>query len=188
MIHQYPFKTSTKKQKEPTKAVNVPLSRVKEVLELLIAPKQSPVVDNQKTPRLLKIKPSTTNELPLFTSNVSAGVPSPADDEVENGIDLNTYLLNNPQKSFAVRATGDSMLGEGINQGDLLIVDCDITPKSGRIVVAAVDGELTVKTLFKNKDNKLYLMPANPEYKPIEITENQSFTIIGVVTNVIHKL
>lgn len=126
-------------------------------------------------------------ELPLFLESVSAGFPSPADDYLEGKLDLNDYLIMNPSATFLVRVTGDSMINSGIYSGDLLIVDRSLEPKDGNIVIAVIDGELTVKRL-RNAKNKLSLVPENPKYKPIEITESMNFEVWGVVSTVIHPL
>lgn len=126
-------------------------------------------------------------ELPLFLESVSAGFPSPADDYLEGKLDLNDYLIMNPAATFLVRVTGDSMTNSGIYSGDLLIVDRSLEPKDGNIVIAVIDGELTVKRLRYVK-NKLSLLPENPKYKPIEITESMNFEVWGVVSTVIHPL
>lgn len=130
---------------------------------------------------------TTFIELPLFLESVSAGFPSPADDYLEGKLDLNDYLIHNPAATFLVRVTGDSMKNAGIYSGDLLIVDRSLEPKDGNIVIAVIDGELTVKRL-KYKQNKLTLVPENPKYKSIEITESMNFEVWGVVVTVIHPL
>jgi DNA polymerase V len=127
-------------------------------------------------------------QLPLFGSKVSAGGPSPADDYVEDKVDLNSYLVKHPEDTFLVRATGKSMIDAGIQENDLLIVDRNIKPSNGKIVIAAVDGQLTVKRLDKTTDGKLALIPANPDFKPIPINDNSEVHIWGVVTNVIHAV
>ncbi len=126
-------------------------------------------------------------ELPLFLESVSAGFPSPADDYLEGKLDLNEYLVRNPTATFFVRVTGDSMIEASINSGDILVVDRSITPKDGSIIIAVINGELTVKRLSKTK-NKMYLLPENKNYKPIEITTEMYFEVWGVVTNVIHSV
>ncbi len=125
--------------------------------------------------------------LPLFLESVSAGFPSPADDYLEDRLDLNDYLVRNPTATFFVRVTGNSMIEAGLNSGDVLIVDSSLTPKDGNIVIASIDGELLVKRLKKVK-NKIYLLPENQDYKPIEITEVMNFDVWGVVTTVIHPV
>lgn len=123
---------------------------------------------------------------PIFLESVSAGFPSPADDYLEGRIDLNKQLVKNPNATFFVRVTGDSMVDAGIYSGDTLIVDRSLEPKDNSIVIAVVDGELTVKRLSTSK-TKIYLNPENKNYSPIEISEESNFEIWGVVTNVIHS-
>jgi DNA polymerase V len=132
------------------------------------------------------IKNNDSLKFPLYSSKVPAGFPSPADDHIEEHLDLND-LIKHPAATFLVRATGNSMKDAGINENDLLIVDRSLLPTQGKVVVAAVDGQLTVKRI--NKENgKLFLMPANSEFSPIEIKEENDIHIWGVVTKVIHDM
>jgi DNA polymerase V len=124
--------------------------------------------------------------LPQY-SGVAAGFPSPADDFLEGRLDLNEKLIRHPAATFFVRVSGNSMIKAGIHSGDMLIVDRSLEPKSGSVVVAVIDGEFTVKRISR-KGDRLYLMPENPRFKPIQITDNSSFQVWGVVTNVIHKV
>tara|TARA_B100001105_G_C22320666_1_gene412379 strand:+ start:622 stop:1083 length:462 start_codon:yes stop_codon:yes gene_type:complete len=130
----------------------------------------------------------TTTELkiPLFESGVSAGFPSPADDYLDLPIDLNEFLIKHPAATFYVRVKGNSMEGAGIRNGDLLIVDRAEEPRNKSIVLGIIDGEFTVKRI-KKKGSDLYLMPDNPEFKPIKINDNMDFQVWGVVTYVVHK-
>ncbi|MFU8797874.1 MAG: LexA family protein [Gammaproteobacteria bacterium] len=125
--------------------------------------------------------------LPLFSSKVQAGFPSPAEDYQEGHLDLNNYLIQHPAATFFVRVAGDSMIGAGIFANDLLIVDRSLSAQSGKIVIAVVNGDFTVKRLEKT-GNKIRLLPENPEYPAIEITEESECQIWGVVTNVIHSV
>ncbi len=134
--------------------------------------------------RLIKYK---THKVPLYATSIPAGFPSPADDHVEAYLDLNTHLIDNPSATFMVRAVGDSMIGAGIHSGDILIVDRAIKPVNGRVVIAAVDGELTVKRLHVS-GNHMQLLSENPLYPAIQVSELQETVIWGVVTNVIHSL
>jgi DNA polymerase V len=129
-----------------------------------------------------------TKELlvPIFASRVQAGFPSPADDHLEDTLDLNTHLIHHKEATFFVKAQGDSMLGAGIHQGDILIVDRSLTAKSGKIVIAVVDGEFTVKRLHKYKGN-VTLKAENPEFEDIKINGTSELIIWGVVTSVIHQ-
>jgi DNA polymerase V len=126
-------------------------------------------------------------ELPMFLESVSAGFPSPADDYLEDRLDLNDYLIRNPSATFFVRVTGDSMIDSGIYSGDVLVVDRSLNPKDGNIIIAAIDGELVVKRMQRIK-NKIYLVPENKRYKPIEISAEMNFEVWGVVTTVIHSV
>ena len=121
----------------------------------------------------------------LYTNAVAAGFPSPADDYIEQPLDLNTHLVRNPVASFFVKVSGDSMKNAGIHTDDMLIVDRSLTPKNRDIVVAIHDGEFTVKTLEYRK-NSVKLVPANESYPEIEVTPE---TIIwGVVCHVVRTL
>lgn len=130
---------------------------------------------------------STRYKLPVFLGRLPAGFPSPADDYIEGKLDLNRHLIKHPAATFFVRISGDSMLEAGIHTGDILVVDRSLEAVDGNVIVAALDGELTVKRLDK-RGRTLRLLPANKHYQPIEISEQQSFEIWGVVTNVIHAL
>lgn len=125
--------------------------------------------------------------LPLYGSAVSAGLPSCADEHVQESIDLNSHLIRHPSSTFCVKVQGDSMINAAIHEGDLLIVDRSLEARNGKIVIAAVDGHLTVKRLEKTK-GKTYLMPENDNYPPIELLENQNVVILGVVTSVLHEV
>lgn len=129
-------------------------------------------------------------ELPLYTSTVAAGFPSPADDYIDLRLDLNQLLIKNPPATFFVRVSGDSMVGAGIHDGDLLVVDRSLDPDDGRIAVVVVNGECTVKRL-RYKEDRLYLMPENAAYAPVIVNVddlNDNYRVWGIVTNVIHSL
>lgn len=125
--------------------------------------------------------------LPLYGCKVQAGFPSPADDQVEDYLDLNEHLIEHPNATFFVRATGQSMINAGIHDGDVLVVDRSLTPETGKIVIAAVYGELTVKRL-QWRDSQWHLLPDNPDFEEIIVNEEAEVTIWGVVTNVIHAV
>ena len=114
-------------------------------------------------------------------------LPSPADDHLEKSLDLNNYLIKHPAATFFVRVSGDSMMNAGINDNDILIVDRSLKPSHGKIVIAVVDGQMTVKRLYK-QSGKLILMPENTTYKPIQITEDMAIEIWGVVVTAIHSV
>lgn len=124
---------------------------------------------------------------PLFLSGVSAGFPSPADDYLDRKLDLNEHLVKNPAATYFVRVAGDSMMGAGINDNDILVVDRSLEPSSSNIVIAIVNGELTVKRLIKNR-NSCRLIAENPDYPPLEINEDTPLEIWGVATYAIHTL
>jgi len=126
-------------------------------------------------------------ERPVFMVPVSAGFPSPAEDYVEGSLDLNRHLIKHPAATFFVRVSGNSMVNAGIYPGDILIVDRSLEAVNNKIVIAVLNGELTVKRL-KLKNSEIYLFPENPDYSPIKIEENSDFEIWGVATNVIHSL
>jgi DNA polymerase V len=130
---------------------------------------------------------STRYALPVFLGRLPAGFPSPADDYIEGKLDLNRHLIKHPAATFFVWVSGDSMTGAGIHSGDLLVVDRSLEAVDGNVIVAALDGDLTVKRLCK-RNGTLSLLPENQDYRPIEITEQQTFEIWGVVTSVIHAL
>ena len=123
----------------------------------------------------------------LFISRVPAGFPSPADDYLEGTLDLNSYLIRHPAATFFVRVEGESMRDAGIYPGDLLIVDRALEPVDNCVIIAAVDGELTVKRLCRRR-GRLYLMPENPDFEPLPVDEDTPFDVWGVVTSVIHAL
>lgn len=130
---------------------------------------------------------STKSSQPLFVANVPAGFPSPADDYKEEKLDLNKYLIKNPAATYFVRVTGDSMIGAGIHSGDLLVVDRSIEPVDKKVVIANINGELTVKRI-RIRNNKITLEPENSGFPTQEIKPGTEFEVWGVVTNVIHAL
>lgn len=120
--------------------------------------------------------------LPLFTSKVPAGFPSPAEEHVEKRLNPNDYLIDQEDATFFVTVQGHSMIEIGLMPGDKAVVDRSKSPKIGDVVLAVIDGEFTIKTLARNKSGAPRLMPANKEYKPIEISEESQFEVWGVVT------
>ena len=124
--------------------------------------------------------------IPLCDISVSAGFPSPAEDHIDIALDLNEHLISHPAATFYVYAKGSSMKNAGIYDGDLMIVDRAIDPAHKSIVVAVIDGEFTVKRISKIND-KLFLLPENEEYHPIEIKDTCNFQIWGIVIYTIHK-
>ena len=125
--------------------------------------------------------------IPLIKEGVSAGFPSPAIDFMEVGIDLNTELCKNPLATFYIKVKGNSMIDAGINDDDVLVVDRSLEPKNNTIAICFIDGEFTVKRIQLEKDC-LYLIPENPSYLPIKVTEDNQLIIWGIVTYVIKAL
>jgi len=130
---------------------------------------------------------STKRSQPLFEAKVPAGFPSPADDYKEDKLDLNKHLIKNPAATYFVRVAGESMLGAGIHSGDLLVVDRSIEPRDKKIVIANINGELTVKRIRIRK-NKITLESENTDFPSQEIKAESEFEVWGVVTAVIHGL
>jgi DNA polymerase V len=127
---------------------------------------------------------STQTPIPLYSTKVVAGFPSPADDHVEQRLDVSEYLIDQKEATFFVTIKGNSMIDVGLMPQDKVVVDRSKLAKIGDIVLAVINGEFTIKTLGRNKDGNALLIPANSSgaYKPIVITEEMSFEIWGVVT------
>jgi len=143
--------------------------------------------DNLQLP-IRKVNPlPTLVDLPLFGSKIPAGFPSPADDHLEATIDLNRQFVRHPAASFFVCVKGFSMIKAGIQDSDILIVDRSLDAQSGSIVIAVVNGELTLKRLLI-AGNEVWLMPENPEFQPLQITDGMELQVWGVVAHVIHSL
>ena len=127
---------------------------------------------------------------PVFISKIAAGFPSPADDYVERRLDLNQHCIHHPEATFFLRVSGHSMTGAGIHDNDILVVDRSLKPVHGKIVVAILDGEFTVKRLSREGGAGVHLSltPENSDYPRIELREGQELEIWGVATFVIHAL
>ena len=123
--------------------------------------------------------------LPLFSCGVAAGFPSPAEDHIDRGLDLNEHLIPRPSSTYFARACGDSMQGVGIYNGDLLVIDRSLTAEQGDTGIASVDGELTCKIFDVNNRQ---LLAANPEYPAIPLPDETDLIIEGVVSHAIHHL
>lgn len=164
---------------ESTQRIRVPESLMS-VVQTMIDARKHQAVAMFPSPAAVPLK------LPRFGHRVRAGFPSPADDYVEAWLDLNEHLIEHREATFFVQASGDSMTGAGIQEGNLLVVDRALEPRHGDIVIAVVDGELTVKRLEKRR-GKIRLIAENPAYAPIEFKDGQELVIWGVVTSVIQK-
>lgn len=132
------------------------------------------------------VQTNTSNRIRLISHRLSAGFPSPAADYAEDGLDLNDYLVRNKPASFMFTVKGDSMVNAGIVEGDKVIVDRSINAKSKDIVVAVVNGEYTIKRLYKTS-SKLELRPENQAYQPIVFKEGSELEIWGVVVGVVRR-
>jgi DNA polymerase V len=132
--------------------------------------------------------PDTPSALtrPLILALVAAGFPSPADDHLDRDLDLHELLIQHPAAIYYVRLAGDSMQGAGLYDGDILVVDRSVAPKHADIVIAVLDGELTVKRLFR-QGGLVQLRPANHRYPIITVTPDQELPIWGVVTGSIRQ-
>jgi len=170
---------------ESTRAIRIPVSLYPEIQSLLAdlkaQRKQAVFPEGVLFPDLSAVKQA----FPLYASRVPAGFPSPADDYVDQRLNLND-LVERPAATFFVKVTGDSMTGASIQDGDLLVVDRSLPPTDGKIVIAGVNGELTVKRLSL-KGNEVWLMPENSAYPPLQLKEGLDCVIWGVVTRVIHS-
>lgn len=151
---------------ESTKAIRIPLSEVENVMDFI----------ERKSYRL-----------PFFEHAVAAGFPSPAEDSESQTMDLNEYLIKHPTSTFFVKVAGSSMINAGIHHNDVLVVDRSLEPLNGKIIVAAVNGELTVKRLSRER-NRVRLLPENEAFTPIDIDSETQLHIWGVVTSVIHSV
>ena len=132
------------------------------------------------------IKPRNSSiELPLYSTKVPAGFPSPAEDYLGDTIDLNNYLIHNHGSAFFAKVEGDSMIDAGIYPGDLVVIDRSVSAKDGHIVIAAIDNEFTIKRL-STKDG-IRLIPENKNYKEIVLNGETELIIWGVVTGLVRK-
>jgi len=146
--------------------------------------KPLPILPQQLEP--LAFEYLETIEIPLLASYISAGFPSPADDYLEGGIDISRYLIQSPASTYMMRVKGNSMVDANIHEGDILIIDRAQDAADGLPVICNLEGEFTVKT-FKRIKDKAFLVPANPAYDSIEITEEMDMRVWGVVVWILHK-
>ncbi len=130
---------------------------------------------------------STELPLPFADQGIKAGFPSPAQDFMDSPLDFNRDMIKHPEATFYARVIGDSMKDEGITEGDILVIDRALESRHGSLAVCAVDGEFTLKRI-KIDGERLFLMPANERYSPIEVTEANEFMVWGVVDYIIKKV
>jgi len=179
-------KKLSNKYKEQTCPVRIPLSLLPTV-QVLLQKKTQQHHDSHESNIPFIPHPNALNiERPFFLNAVSAGVPLSADDHIDSMLDLNTHLISNPSTTFFIRVAGDSMNGASIFDGDLLVVDRSPKPRTGDIVIAIVNGDLTVKR-FMPSVGEVILKAENAEHADIHISADTDFTIWGVVMHIIHK-
>lgn len=151
---------------EETKTIKVPISKIEYILKYI---------------------QNKFYRIPLYQFRISAGIPTSGDNDIEKKSDLNDLLIKHPDVTFLLKVSGNSMINAGIHHNDILVVDRSIEPADGKIVIASLNGELTVKRL-RYEGEKLLLVPENNAYKPIEVTEGMELRIWGVATGVVHFL
>lgn len=178
-------KKLSNRYKEQTRPLRIPLSLLPTV-QVLLQKKTQYHGSNESNTAFIPHPEALSLERPFFLSAVSAGVPLPADDHVDCALDLNTHLISNPSTTFFVRVAGDSMTGANIFDGDLLVVDRSPKPRTGDIVIAIVNGDMTVKR-FLPSAHMVILKAENPEYEDIPIGADTDFAIWGVVMHIIHN-
>ena len=144
-------------------------------------------METSKTLTFFTPKASTGNGAILVDTGISAGFPSPVDDFSETRISLDDELVKNKDSTFYAKVKGQSMIGAGLDDNDLLVIDRSLPPENNKIAVCFLDGEFTVKRLRVDK-NEVWLQPENPNYPIINITDENDFMVWGIVTNVIKKV
>jgi DNA polymerase V len=177
---------------EGTTVVRVPNSQIISVSKFLEAYKKRVAGTREAAQRLagqmmLPLAEPPAQRIPLYGHSISAGFPSPADDHIEDRLDLNQLLVSNQSSTFFLRVKGDSMINAGIHDGDIIVVDRSVQPVDRSVVVAVVDGELTVKRLI-TRGGTAELHAENPKYAPIRFHDGQELTIWGVVTSAVHQV
>ncbi|MGL5014802.1 MAG: LexA family protein [Bacteroidales bacterium] len=135
---------------------------------------------------LMDVSGDSELHIPFIESRIAAGFPSPCQDYMDGSIDFNKELIRNPSSTFCARVSGNSMVDEGIDDGDILVVDRSLKPVDGKIVVSYIDGEFTLKRL-RIDESGVWLQAANQAYPPIRISQESNFQVWGVVTYIIKK-
>ena len=172
---------------EPTSQVRVPDSQVPVIVDFLEAYRTRHSEPSAAGEVYRPAMDKRTMRLPLYSSKIQAGFPSPADDYVAEQLDLHDLLVKREAATFYVRVKGDSMVGASIQEGDILVVDRSVEPTDGKIVIAVLNGELTVKELSRKQDST-QLLPRNDAYPVINISSETDLVIWGVVTGVVRQL
>lgn len=179
-------KEGTGKFGEPTSVLRIPTSQAPVIKDFLAAYLSKKLITNLDSITEFELPAFDTQpiKLPLYSSKVSAGFPSPAEEHVEKRLDPSEFLIDQKDATFFVTVQGYSMMDLGLLPNDKAVVDRSKIASIGDIVLAVIDGEFTIKTLSRHKDGSIRLLPANATgaYSPIEITESMSFEIWGVVT------
>jgi len=179
-------KVGTGKFREPTSVVRIPASQEPVIKDFLAAYQRKRLTSDLDVINEFELPASHMPpiKLPLYTSKVSAGFPSPAEEHVEKRLDPSEFLIDQKDATFFVTIQGYSMIDVGLLPGDKAVVDRSKLASIGDIVLAVLDGEFTIKTLARKKDGRPRLLPANSTgaFSPIEITEEMQFEIWGVVT------
>lgn len=179
--------SGTRRHNEPTRLLHAPASQVSLVHDPLEAFLRRLEATRPVT-IIGRVTPSAVRrEMPFMAWPVRAGFPSPAEDDQDAAIDLNELLAPNTEATFLLRVRGESMTGAGIDDGDVLVVDRSLEATHGRVVVAVVDGEFTVKRLYR-KGGRVGLEASHPDYPPIALREGQELSVWGVVTRIIKTL
>lgn len=177
---------------EGTSVVRVPNSQIVSVNKFLDAYEKR-VAGTRKAAKkmsgqmMLPLAEPPAQRIPLYGHSISAGFPLPADDCIEDWLDLNQFLVSNQPATFFLRVKGDSMINAGIHDGDIIVVDRSVQPVDRSVVVAVVDGELTVKRLIM-RSGAAELHAENPKYAPIRFQDSQEMSIWGVVTSAVHQV
>ncbi len=184
-------KVGTGKFKEPTSVKRIPISLEPVIRDFLKAYERKKALNSDEDAMefIGPVKYSKNALVALYSTSVSAGFPSPADDHIEKRLDLNDFLEIEPNATFMVRVGGDSMIDANLFKGDYAVVNRSIRAKIGKPIVAIVDGEFTMKILSKTKDGLPLLLKANPsdKFKNIEIKEGMQFEVWGVITASVRK-
>lgn len=184
--HDAGRKAGTGKFREPTSVVRIPASQEPVIKDFLAAYQRKKILADLDALNEFEFPAlqSLSIKLPLYSSKVSAGFPSPAEEHVEKRLDPSEFLIDQKDATFFVTIQGYSMIDVGLLPGDKAVVDRSKIASIGDIVLAVLDGEFTIKTLSRKKDGRPRLLPANSTgaYSPIDITEEMNFDIWGVVT------
>ena len=168
------------KYKEATKAIRVPESSITYIKDFLAHYPDVKVISAHPASDTRVLQTASKLAIPLYSSKVAAGNPSPAEDHVDETLDLNDYMVRRPDTTCMLRVEGESMKNAGILPNDILVVDRSLSATHNKIVIAALNSELTVKRLFQ-QDGIIKLLPENPDYPDIEIESEADLHIWGVV-------